>query len=306
MKTVKMGSSTIDLPALALGIMRMGQQDQERATAALSAAVNAGITMIDSADIYDNGESEEKFGQALKDSQINRDHLFIQSKVGILPGKRYDSSVQHILAGVDGILKRMDIDYLDALLIHRPDVLMEPEEIAEAFDQLQASGKVRFFGVSNFNANEIELLKSVVDQPLMFDQLQFSLMHAGMLDTMIHINMNDEASVDHDGHLLPYLERKQVTLQCWSPFQYGNFAGTFINNSKFPKLNDELEKLAKKYQVGKNAIAVAWLLRIPAQVQVLIGSMTPAHIQDSASGANIDLTRQEWYDLYFAAGHDMP
>lgn len=306
MQTIKMGPSTINIPEIALGIMRMGDKTIEQAQAAIGAAYEAGINFIDSADIYGDGKSEEVFGQALKKSNISRDKLFIQSKTGIVPGKRYDFSKEHIISAVDSILERMRTDYLDSLVLHRPDVLMDPEEVAEAFDQLQASGKVRFFGVSNFNANEIELLKTAVTQPIMFDQIQFGLKHSKMIDSILHTNMEDNAAIDRDGQLLTYLQRNKITIQAWSPFQYGMFAGSFIDNPKFRELNAELLKLANKYNVGKNAIAAAWILRYPAQIQVLVGSMNPEHIKDSAAGSDVELTRQEWYDLYLAAGHDLP
>ena len=207
---------------------------------------------------------------------------------------------------MDGILKRMGIDYLDSFLIHRPDPLMEPDEIAAAFDELQAAGKVRHFGVSNFNPQQIAMLQEAIDQKLLVDQVQFGLCHTGMIDFGLHTNMTDAAATNHDGGLIEYTRRVGMTIQTWSPFQYGTFAGTFINNAKFPELNAELAKLAAKYGVSKNAIAVAWILRHPAHMQVLLGTMNPEHIKDSAAGSDVTLTRQEWYDLYLAAGHDLP
>lgn len=306
MKQVKMGPSTLTVSAEALGIMRMNQKTTKEAVDAIQAAYDNGINFIDSADVYGNGKSETVFGEALKQTNIKRNQLFIQSKTGIVPGNRYDFSAKHIIEGVNGILKRMQIDYLDSLVLHRPDVLMDPEEVATAFDRLQASGKVRFFGVSNFNVSEIQLLKEAVIQPIMFDQLQLSLMHTGMIDFNIHTNMTDQKSIDHDGQLINYLQRKHITLQAWSPFQYGFFEGSFINNPQFPKVNKVLQELANKYKVGKNAIAAAWILRYPAQIQVLVGSMNPKHIADSAKGADIELSREEWYKLYLSAGHDLP
>lgn len=317
MKTVKIGNTNWQTSNVALGIMRMGTLSVNKATDALIAAHDVGINFIDSADIYGNdpqlgrGSSEIHFGQAFKQSGLSRDDFYIQSKGGLFADSnnkitRYDSSKQHLLAAVDGILQRMGIDYLDSFLIHRPDPLMEPEEIAAAFDQLQAQGKVRHFGVSNFNPQQIELLQSSVNQRLLIDQVQFGIMHTGMIDFGLHTNMTDDRSVNHDGGIIEYTRRKQMTIQTWSPFQYGTFAGTFINNGKFPKLNLVLDRLAKKYQVSKNAIAVAWILRHPAKMQVLLGTMTPEHITDSAAGSDIVLTNQEWYDIYFAAGNDLP
>ncbi|MGL9727002.1 aldo/keto reductase [Enterococcus sp. DIV0756] len=304
----KIGNSYWETSAIALGIMRMAALTPEKAAEALDAALESDINFIDSADMYGDGKSELVFASAMKEAGISRNKFFIQSKGGIVTvdGKRYDFSKQHLLDSVDGILKRMEIDYLDSYLLHRPDPLMEPEEIAEAFDILQASGKVRHFGVSNFNPEQYELLQSYVDQKLLINQLQFSIMHTGMIDYGMHTNMTDTRSFDHDGGILEFSRRKGVTIQAWSPFQYGFFEGVFVDNDKFPELNELLDKLAKKYDTNKNAIATAWILRHPANMQVILGTMNPTRIKESAAGADVTLTKQEWYDVYFAAGNDLP
>ncbi|MFB5482119.1 aldo/keto reductase [Enterococcus avium] len=304
----KIGNSYWETSAIALGIMRMAALTPTKAAAALEAALESDINFIDSADMYGDGKSELVFAAAMKEAGISRDQFFIQSKGGIVTGdeKRYDFSKQHLLDSVDGILKRMEIDYLDSYLLHRPDPLMEPEEIAEAFDILQASGKVRHFGVSNFNPEQFQLLQSQVDQKLLLNQLQFSIMHTGMIDYGMHTNMTDTRSFDHDGGILEFSRRKGVTIQAWSPFQYGFFEGVFVDNDKFPELNELLDKLAKKYDTNKNAIATAWILRHPANMQVILGTMNPARIKESAAGGDVTLTKQEWYDVYFAAGNDLP
>ncbi|MCH3921920.1 aldo/keto reductase [Limosilactobacillus sp.] len=317
MQTVKIGGTNWVASNVALGIMRMGTLPVPQAVEALQMAHEVGINFIDSADIYGNdpvlgrGSSEIHFGQAFKKSGLSRDDFYIQSKGGLFANSdnkitRYDSSKTHLIQAVDGILQRMGIDYLDSFLIHRPDPLMDPAEVAAAFDELQAAGKVRHFGVSNFNPQQIALLQSATDQRLLVDQVQFSIAHTGMIDFGLHTNMTDARSINHDGGLLEYARRKHMTIQTWSPFQYGTFAGTFINNDKFADLNDLLAKLADKYHASKNAIAVAWILRHPAQMQVLLGTMNTAHIADSAAGSDIRLTKQEWYDIYFAAGNDLP
>ncbi|MGJ0915552.1 aldo/keto reductase [Enterococcus avium] len=304
----KIGNSYWETSAIALGIMRMAALTPTKAAAALEAALESDINFIDSADMYGDGKSELVFAAAMKEAGISRDQFFIQSKGGIVTGdeKRYDFSKQHLLDSVDGILKRMEIDYLDSYLLHRPDPLMEPEEIAEAFDILQASGKVRHFGVSNFNPEQFQLLQSQVDQKLLMNQLQFSIMHTGMIDYGMHTNMTDTRSFDHDGGILEFSRRKGVTIQAWSPFQYGFFEGVFVDNDKFPELNELLDKLAKKYDTNKNAIATAWILRHPANMQVILGTMNPTRIKESAAGGDVTLTKQEWYDVYFAAGNDLP
>lgn len=317
MKQVNIGNTNWTASSEALGIMRMEALSTKDAAKAIDTAYDNGINYIDSADIYGMGNSEKVFGNALKESGVSRDDLYIQSKGGIVTdpkrshgsfvfGKRYDFSKKHLIKTVDEILERMQIDYLDAFLLHRPDPLMEPEEIADAFDELQTSGKVRHFGVSNFNPEQFKLVQESIDQRLLINQLQFSIKHTGMVDFGMHTNMADTRSIDHDGGLLEFSRRMDVTIQAWSPFQYGMFEGTFINNDKFPELNDKLAELADKYNVSKNAIAAAWILRHPANMQVVIGTMNPEHIKDSADGGNIELTKQEWYDIYFAAGNDLP
>lgn len=306
MKQINIGQTNWQASNIALGIMRMNALTTDQAAKAIDTAYDCGINYIDSADIYGRGDSEKIFGAALKKTSVKREDLFIQSKGAIVPHERYDFSKEHITQAVDGILQRLDIDYLDSFLLHRPDPLMEPDEVADVFDTLQREGKVRHFGVSNFNPQQFMLLQESLNQRLLINQLQFGLMHTNMIDHGIHTNMTDERSVNHDGELIEFCRRNDVTIQAWSPFQYGSFDGVFINNPKFPELNKKLAELGDKYQVSKNAIATAWILRHPAKIQVLIGTMNPEHIKDSAQGSDIELTRQEWYDLYFAAGNDLP
>ncbi|WP_338230855.1 aldo/keto reductase [Lactiplantibacillus paraxiangfangensis] len=317
MKQVKLGATNKEVSAVALGIMRMVRLDTDQAANILNTVHEQGVNFIDGADIYGNGESEKIFGQAFKKSGLKRDDFFIQSKGGIVLdpkkssgelvfGQRYDFSKQHLIEAVDGILQRMQIDYLDSFLLHRPDALMEPEEVAAAFDELQAAGKVRHFGVSNFNPMQVELVQSALSQKLMINQLQFGVMHTGPIQFGLHTNMQDTPSINHDGEIIEYSRLHHMMIQAWSPYQYGMFEGTFIDNPKFPELNAELQALADKYHVTKNAIATAWILRHPAHMQVILGSMNPQHLQESIAGTDVDLTKQEWYDVYFAAGNDLP
>jgi len=317
MKTIQLGSTQNRVSAVALGIMRMVRLNTTEAANVLNVVHEHGVNMIDAADIYGNGESEKTFGMALKQSGLKRDDFFIQSKGGIVLdpakssgelvfGQRYDFSKQHLIATVDGILQRLQVDYLDSFLLHRPDPLMETDEVAAAFDDLQSSGKVRHFGVSNFNPMQVELVQQAINQKLIINQLQFGVMHTGPIDFGLHTNMQDDRSINHDGEIVEYSRLHQMTIQAWSPYQYGMFAGTFIDNPKFQGLNDELQALADKYGVTKNAIATAWILRHPAQMQVILGSMNPQHLTESIAGADVTLTKQEWYDVYFAAGNDLP
>ena len=313
MRQIKIGNTNFSGSAIALGIMRMNKLTVDEAVKALETAHETGINYIDSADVYGHGKSEEIFGEALQKSTLKRDDFYIQSKTGIYENPeldykttRYDFSKKYLINAVDGILSRMRIDYLDSLLLHRPDALMDPAEIAAAFDELQRDGKVRHFGVSNFNPMQVDLLQSGVSQRLLINQLQLSVMHTGPIDFNIHTNMTDERSIDHDRGVLDYSRLHNMTVQAWSPFQYGQIEGNFIGNPKFPEVNDALQKVAEQKGVSKNAIAAAWILRHPANTQVIIGTMTPAHIIDSAKGADISLTAQEWYDIYLAAGNDLP
>lgn len=310
MKMIDLGRSGLHASAIALGVMRLPNLDRPRATELLDAAYDVGINFFDNADVYSNGKAEQLFGDALKKASFTRDQVLIQTKVGIVNDRkathRYDFSKEHIVDAVNGSLKRLGTDHVDSLLLHRPDPLMEPEDVAEAFLQLQNEGKVRQFGVSNFNPAQIELLQQAVPQRLIINQLQFSLMHTGMIDAGMHTNMADAHSIDHDGGLLPYSQQHHMAIQAWSPFQYGFFEGVFIDNDKFPELNALLQKLADQYTTNPNAIAAAWLLRVPADVQVIAGTTKPARIRAIAEAGDIALTRQEWYDLYFAAGNDLP
>ena len=313
MRQIKIGNTNFSASAIAFGIMRMNKLSVDEAVKALETAHDTGINFIDSSDIYGHGKSGEIFGEALEKSSLSRDDFYIQSKTGIFEDEsqnykttRYDFSKEHIIKSVDGILSRMKIDYLDSLLLHRPDALMDPAEIAAAFDELQKDGKVRHFGVSNFNPMQVELLQAGLSQKLLINQLQLSVMHTGPIDFNIHTNMTDARSIDHDRGVLDYSRLHNMTVQAWSPFQYGQIEGNFIGNPKFPEVNDALQKLADKKGVSKNAIAAAWILRHPAIGQVIIGTMTPEHIVDSAKGADVSLTAQEWYDIYLAAGNDLP
>ncbi len=301
---------------VALGIMRMDALDTDSATKVIETAVDNGVNFIDTADIYGGGKSDLVFRDALDKSSVSRDNLWIQSKVGIRNGNddgsgkpygnRYDFSKQHIIDAVNHELQSLNLDYLDSVLLHRPDPLMEPDKIAEAFDELQTAGKVRHFGVSNFNPMQFELLQRSVSQKLMFNQLQFGIMHSNMVDFGMHTNMQDDRGVDHDGQFLEYSRIHDIVIQAWSPYQWGNFNGPFIDNPKFPELNKKMQELADQYGVTKNAIATAWILRHPAKFQVLVGSMNPQHIKESLAGSDVEMTGQEWYDIYYAAGNDMP
>lgn len=304
MKKIKFGPTDIEVSSVILGLMRINQAKDP--VKVLTTAIDNEITFFDHADIYGGGDCETIFADTLAKTDAKREALFIQSKCGIVPGKMFDFSKEHIISSVEGSLKRLNTDYLDALLLHRPDTLFEPEEVAAAFDQLEKDGKVKYFGVSNQKPGQIELLKKYVSQPLVANQLQFGIMHTGMIDQGIHVNMTDGGSVDHDGEILEYSRLHDMAIQAWSPYQYGFFEGVFIDNDKFPELNEKLVVLADKYKTTPTGIASAWILRHPANIQVIAGTMTPHRIEEIAQASEIVLTREEWYDVYKAAGNILP
>ena len=306
MKKIQIANTDMTASQIILGCMRINEAGKNPVEI-IQTAYDHGINFFDHADIYGKGECETIFAQALKATSISRSDIYLQSKVGIRPGIAFDFSKAHIIEAVEGSLKRLDTDYLDALLLHRPDTLVEPEEVAEAFSQLEKAGKVRAFGVSSQNPGQIELLKTAVKQPLNINQLQFGLKHTGMIDAGINVNMENQAGLVRDGGILEYSRLHDMTIQAWSPFQYGFFEGVFVGNTeKFPELNAKLQELADQYKVTPSGIAVAFINRHPAKIQTILGTMTPSRIIEATEAADIVLTREEWYSLYMAAGNILP
>ena len=306
MKYVNFGKTNIKVPAIVLGCMRLSSLSVLEAAKYMEYAVSQGVNFFDHADIYGAGQCEELFGKALKQTGFKREDVFIQSKCGIVSGLRYDFSKEHILSAVDGSLKRLGVEYLDALLLHRPDALVEPEEVAEVFDELEKTGKVRYFGVSNHKPMQIELLKKYVKQPLVANQMQLSPAHASMISNGMEVNMLTTGAVDRDGSVLDYCRVNDMTIQAWSPFQYGMIAGAFFNNDDFSVLNEKLAEVGEKYGVSATTMAVAWLLRHPANMQVLAGTMSTSRLEEICKACDIQLERQDWYDIFRAAGNILP
>lgn len=306
MKKVNFGATGIQVPAIVVGCMRLNSLDVSDAARHIENAVAQDANFFDHADIYGRGECEALFGKALKMTDIRREDIFVQSKCGIVPGVMYDLSKEHIIASVDGILKRLGMEYLDALLLHRPDALVEPEEVATAFDELEGAGKVRYFGVSNMKPMQIELLKKYVKQPLVANQLQVSAAHSAMISNGLEVNMLTNGAVDRDGSVLDYCRLKDMTIQAWSPFQYGMIKGVFLQNDDFNVLNQKLSEIGEKYGVSATTMAVAWLLRHPANMQVLAGTMNIERFNEICKACDIQLSREEWYQIFMAAGNILP
>lgn len=305
MKTLTLGTSGLDVSEISLGCMRIAGMAPDAVDALLTASLDAGIDFYDHADIYGGGKSEEVFAQSVARLGLDRSKLVLQSKCGIRKGF-FDFSREHILSSVDGILARLKTDYLDVLLLHRPDALIEPDEVAAAFVALQESGKVRHFGVSNFNPGQVELLQASLPMKLQANQLQFSLTNTGMIDRGLNVNMEISRSVDRDGGILDYCRLKKITIQPWSPFQYGFFEGVFIGNPKFPELNAALDAMSAQFGVTPTTLAIAWILRHPARMQPIVGTTSPERVRQIAQASAIALSREQWYELYRAAGNTLP
>jgi len=306
MKNINIGNSGIQVSEIGLGCMRMSGIEKSEAEKIIKTSLEEGINFFDHADIYGGGKSEEIFSDAINMSSSIREKMIIQTKCSIVPGVMYDFSKEHILSSVDGSLKRLQTDYVDFLLLHRPDTLMEPEEVAEAFSKLHESGKVKYFGVSNHTPMQIDLLNKYLKDKIIINQLQFSIMHTGMIDAGLNMNIKNDASIDRDGGILEYCRLKDITIQAWSPYQYGFFGGVFLDNDKFPELNKKINEIAEKYKVTNTAIATAWILRHPAKIQTIVGSMNSERIKEISKASNVNLTRQEWYEIYLAAGNKLP
>ena len=303
MYKIELGKSGLHVPTVAVGCMRISDMNEKEVSAFVETALENGANFFDHADIYGGGKSETVFGKAISPSM--RDNIIIQTKCGIRKGQ-FDFSYEHIVSSVEGSLERLGTDYIDVLLLHRPDTLMEPEEVAKAFDDLKSSGKVRHFGVSNQNPYQMQLLQSCLDMPLCANQLQFSIMHAPMIQSGFNVNMYNDSAVNRDGSVLDFCRLNKITIQPWSPMQHGFFKGCFIDNEQFPEVNETLAKIGEKYGVSKNTIAFAWILRHPAKMQPVTGTTNLTRLTECIKGAEISLSREEWYEIYRAAGNVLP
>lgn len=305
MKYINTYSEDIKVSQVALGCMRISQMSDTEAEKYISQAVELGYNYFDHADIYGGGECEKVFGRGLSLNKSLRDKIIIQTKCGIRRGM-YDFSKEHIVNSVDNSLKNLGVEKIDVLLLHRPDLLMDPEEVAEAFDYLESSGKVGAFGVSNHSASQIELLKTCVKQDIRINQMQLSITNATMLSSGANVNLQNKDGINYDGYLRDYCRLNKITIQPWSPLQQGFIAGTFLGNPDYEELNKKLRTLAEKYGTTDTGIAIAWLLRLPEKMQPVVGSTNMTRLEEISKAADITLSKEDWYDIYLTAGYKLP
>ncbi|VQZ39192.1 aldo/keto reductase family oxidoreductase [Streptococcus pneumoniae] len=308
MRYITLGQDDKELSEIVLGMMRIKDKSVKEVEEFVETALSVGINAFDLADIYGRGRCEELLGLVLKNRPDLREKMWIQSKCGIRIEEftYFDFSKDYIIKSVDGILQRLKIDHLDSLLLHRPDALMESDQVAEAFDLLYKQGKVRDFGVSNQNPMMMELLKKDVKQPLAVNQLQLSVAFTPGFESAFHVNMEDSQAAMRDGSIFEYCQLHDVVIQAWSVLQFGYFKGNFVGNEKFQALNQVLDRLAIKYGVTSSTIAISWILRYPAKMQAVVGTTNPKHLREVSQAANFSLTRKEWYEIYLAAGNNLP
>ncbi|MBM7503797.1 aldo/keto reductase family oxidoreductase [Agromyces aurantiacus] len=310
MRRVALGTSGLDAPNVVLGVMRIQEMSDDAVRELVRTARDAGIDFFDHADIYGDPlhGCERRFAEALRLTPSERDEITIQTKCGIVTEPwGFDFSYEHIIESVEGSLRALDTDRIDVLLLHRPDALVEPDEVARAFDELAASGKVLKFGVSNHTPGQIELLKKSVSQPIVANQVQLSITHSPIVAQGLAANMQGvEQSASLDLGIVDYCRLHDITIQAWSPFQAGFFTGVFLDSPEYPELNAAIDRLAAKYDVPPIAIATAWITRHPAGMQVVLGTTTPERVAGAAQGSDIPLTRSEWYELVRAAGYLVP
>lgn len=311
MKTFTMPHTEITAPEVILGLMRIAEKSDEEIRTLVGTARDAGIDFFDHADVYgpELHACERRFADALALTPAERDQVTLQTKCGIVPdGPYFDFSYEHIVASAEESLRALKTDHIDILLLHRADALVEPEEVARAFDELHEAGKVRCFGVSNHTPRQIDLLASAVSQPLVANQLQLSITHSTIVAQGIAPNMQaEEQSRTLDGGgILDYCRLHGITVQAWSPFQAGFFNGVFLGDDRYPELNAVIDRLARELDTTPEAIAVAWIERIPGAVQTVLGTTTPSRVRDAAEGSGIELSRAQWYELFRAAGWTVP
>ena len=306
MKKIKIGG-VLEASAVAMGCMRIAGFESKEVAALINTALDGGIDFFDHADIYGGGGSETIFAKAVREAAIPRDKMILQTKCGIKRGL-YDFSKDHIISSLENSLKRLGTDYVDVYMLHRPDTLVEPEEVAGAFAAIHKAGKAKYFGVSNHSPGQIRLLNKYLGsgQRIICNQLQFSPAHTGMIDSGLNVNMTNAASVDHDGGILDFCRLEDITIQAWSPFMYGQFEGVFLGSDKYPELNEAINELASQKNVPAGAVVIAWILRHPANIQAICGTTKVENIKGVCQACSFEMSREEWYKIYLSAGNKLP
>ena len=325
MKTQTLGSSDLQVTRIAYGCMPLGgewddspisESTRKEALRSIHAALDQGMNFYDHADIYCIGKSEEVFAAIWQEVPGLRSKIIVQSKCGIrFAGEpnpnsphRFDFSYDHILRSVEDSLKRLKTDYLDVLLLHRPDPLVEPEEVARAFDELHPAGKVRWFGVSNHTAAQLDLLRAFVRQPIVTNQVAFNLIHTDMLDEGIVFNQ-DNAMLARDEGTIEYCRLHNITLQSWGSLAWGLLSGKApdMPSEKITRTAALVTEMARAKGVSVEAIIIAWILRHPARIQAIIGTTRPERIAAACQADGVELEREEWYRLFTAGrGESLP
>lgn len=303
MYTIDLGKSGCKVPTIAVGCMRITNMNEHQVAEFIDTALEYGANFFDHADIYSAGKCEELFGRAI--TRLPREDLFLQTKCGIRKGL-YDFTYEHIVSSVEGSLKRLNTDYIDVLLLHRPDALMEPDEVARAFSHLKEQGKVLHFGVSNQNPYQMQLLQNALDMPLVANQLQFGIMHTPMVDSGVNVNMQNERGINRDGGILDFCRLNNITVQPWSPMRCTSVNACFVDHPAFPQLNETMTSICEKYGISKTTLAIAWILRHPAKMQPVTGTTNLTRLADCLKASEICITREEWYEIYRAAGNTLP
>lgn len=306
MKYIQLHNTPLKVSQIALGCMRIADKSVDEVESLVKTALESGINFFDHADIYGAGKSEALFGEVLKRNPDLREKMILQTKCAIIPGKMYDSSKEHIINSVNASLERLHTDHVEILLLHRPDALCDPREVAEAFDELYESKKVQYFGVSNYTPLQIQLLQKYTKHPIIINQLQLSIVHSVMIDSGLNMNMKESWAQDKDGGVLDFCRINDITIQAWSIIQASWAEGSFINHPSYKKLNEIMQSMTSKYSCTKAAIATAWILRHPAGIQAITGTTSPIHLRETIQATNINLTREEWYKLYLASGKPLP
>ncbi|MBR3326976.1 MAG: aldo/keto reductase [Atopobiaceae bacterium] len=309
MRYIEFGTTKAKVSEVILGTMRIAQKAPEQVADLIEVALDSGINAVDTAPIY--GPSEGLIGKAFACRPGLRDRVWLQTKLGIRPHPRveanyFDFSYEHIMDSVENSLKELKTDHIDSLLLHRPDALMEPQEIARAFQELHDAGKVIDFGVSNQNPAMMRRLAAYLPFPITANQVQLSAAFTPMFDAFFNANMQNDAGIMRDGGILEYGAEHDMAIQAWSVLQHGYFGGVFLGDSDYQGLNDSLSRIAADHGTTPTAVAINWVLRYPAKMQAIVGTTRPERVRQSAAACDWTMTREEWYEVYLSAGNKLP